>query len=179
MPDLLISIPFAAWVIFVIACALCLFSAVVERAVFAGMGVLLLVLGFWGFYGIKAYQPIFDSTLNEVIFVLAYGLIGVVWSVFKWRAHLLTEEVQFAVERARERYFYECPDADQYDYTKDEYCPLTIYPHRYKHKILCWIVNWPFSIIVYLFVSVFTRFFDLIYTKITDIYAAITRSHTR
>ena len=88
-----------------------------------------------------------------VIIIIAYGIMGGLWSIFRWfkfcRNHVKTHEVP-----------------THWSYTREDYYKTNLDPSNHKSRLISWIAYWPWSMLW----NVVGDFFTGIYDALINIY---------
>ena len=115
-----------------------------------------------------ALRNLFSNVISNpsmiIVFVIAYTLVGLLWSFFKWYTFLLDWK-----SRNKGRTF------EKYDLPS---------PTKHKSMLVSSMIYWPFSVIWYAINKPVRRFFNWIYNEFVGVYDRIQKSvlkdvHTR
>ena len=185
----LLAVFLGFWVFFPTIAMFLLMFAWVAYEVPIGATVTLIataaVLQFKG--NIQIVESVIAHPFWTIAFVLGYFLIGVLWSIAKWR--LFCDDLGEAYREAKEEFYRSdwTPEgrASNAPKTKDEewrrICGYK-FPHfadgmfsarMYKAKILVWMTYWPWSFLWTFLNDLVKRVFNSIYLRIQRIYQAI------
>lgn len=147
MTELLIAMAFWPW--FWLAAMLC---GLTVSAAYDNLGAALMVLaaylfmivGFW--YETNPVAWLIDHPVPFLAGVTGYVLVGIAWSLFKWRTHMRSAAVQRALTEAKCRFV---ESGDSGDLKSSSYFPTNASPQHQQEHILSWIALWPFSALLY------------------------------
>ena len=101
---------------------------------------------------------------------LGYAALGLLWSMFKWRQHLLSDAVQASVKRTREK-------AERLD--AEEYVNYEVDPASNRDRIVSWITLWPFSVLGYVLGDMLRNLGNWLYSLLGGVYQRMSDRHTK
>lgn len=157
-----------------------LFLAVINEWVgsaFLSLGLSGLALHFLG--GVDVLTFIKSNTANIFALLLLYFVIGLVWSLFKWRK--LVVEFKETYLQAKKDILGSLESTDDevvLDKIKSRlgyYNTVSIEDQNNKKKITNWIAFWPVSVLVYLLADLFVEIADKIYRSVKFVFNKITQ----
>lgn len=174
MTELLLALAFWPWALFLALLVLCTISAYSEIT-FIGFAALLLftVVAWWLFDGGPVYW-IIDKPGTVIALVIVYACTGGLWSLFKWRSHMVSNATQSALKSAKEKFD---KDPKKGDFIDSVYFPADAMASLNKSRIVSWISLWPFSVFLYVFDDLLLHFFNRIYDILAGAYERITKRH--
>lgn len=120
-----------------------------------GFAILATILGIALLW--KPISLLFQNWQFTLIGILAYGVIGGVWSIFRW--FMLCKKI-----------IAENPYKNRASYTKhqtkEEYYQFLIKPKDHKSQLISWVIYWPWSFLW----NILGDFFTGIYKSLSTIY---------
>jgi len=139
---------FSFWLLFLLFSILAFFAAEKQYFLFPSVVGFVLLLS-----NLEYFKPTYIK--NYLIFGFLYFIIGVVWSIWRWRAWVKQEITKHRIKNLDElnevRYLFE--------------------PGRIKSEITGWIIFWPYSLLWNFSHDFVELVFDLVkntYQKISD-----------
>lgn len=137
------------WIVSLVLLVAILVAVETETGFMAGVFLVLGIL----FFNYCVRLPIIFWALHHPLALLglflAYAVVGIGWSVFKWYLFLRKTLVAYKVK------------GESYG---QEYPPQV---NRHKSDIIFWLSYWPFSIVGSLLNDFFRNFFNRIYLEIS------------
>ena len=113
---------------------------------------------------------VIDRPVSVVFWALGYAALGLLWSLFKWRQHLLGEATQESLQRRRE-------DAKKKG-SEVSYMAVTD-PAHHKQRIVSWITLWPFSVLGYVLGDMLLNIGNWLYSLLGGVYQRMTDRYTK
>lgn len=179
----LVGFTFWALLIDLFALLALLFLVETHHSIFGAIILFILwPLAMWVFSGFQyvVYVDIWQNPIPFFFGVLAYLVIGIGWSVFKWWTYLNTEEVKkkalVYLASKQKRNPHDNPDP----YTKqslltDRYSPLSPLEATNYSRLMRWLAWWPISVLSTLFRELVVKLFENIFNWVKGIYVNISR----
>lgn len=147
MTELLIAMAFWPWFWLAV-----LLTCMTVSAAYDNLGVALAFLAFYlivvvgFFYDTLPLAWLIYHPVPFLAGLLGYGLVGIAWSLLKWRNHMRSAGMQAALKDAKRR-FTEIVDGG--DFKSSRFFPTGASPQNQQERILSWIALWPFSVLLY------------------------------
>jgi hypothetical protein len=142
-----------------------------EDTVAALAATVIFGVGIWTLTGANFLSWVYNNPLTLLWQAVAYVAIGVLWSNFKWRKHMKSDEVQ---RELRDGYARMKPGATLEDFRRSVWFPREAEPSANKGAIVSWLSLWPFSVIGFVAGDVILRMFERIYDTLSGLYEGIT-----
>lgn len=145
-------------------------SAWMDTPWIAAITAVLYLAGSWMFGDLSHLAFLTDPTtlLASVAFSLA---IGTLWSLWKWRRWMLSDQVQRALREGKD--LRDKSDANT-SFKDSIYFPKRAMPSHNVERIATWIVLWPFSMLVYFFEDLLMDVGRWVYERLGKVYSRIT-----
>ena len=134
---------------------LCLIDSVLVEYENAAWGTGLMIVGtgflMWLVGDVNPFMAVWYNLKEIAVFVMAYGLIGILWSFIRWGIYVRKEAKKARAEGAKSR-------------------PTHTYASYNKARIISWIGHWPFSVIGTFFGEFLKGVLVWIYNQLSGVY---------
>lgn len=145
-------------------------SAWIDTLWIAGVAIVLYVAGNWLFGDLSHLAFLTDPV--TLVSIVAFSLaIGTVWSLWKWRRWVHSDQVQRDLRKGKKEH-----DAKgvKTPFVESFYFPISAQPNHNVERIITWITLWPFSMVVYFFEDFLIDIGRWIYERLGKVYVRIT-----
>ena len=165
-----------------------LFVALVTTAwfdtVWIGAAAIAIFAAATWLFGNAAAFVFLTNPVTLASFVVVSLAIGALWSMWKWRRHVKSEDVQAELEKGMQRFVAEEGRKKERfgdDFIHKPFIESSEFPDAArasynKERILTWIIFWPFSMIVYFFDDFLRDIALWVYERLAKVYHRITLS---
>lgn len=151
-------------------------SAWLDTLWIAGVAVVLYLAGNWLFGDLSHLAFLADPVTLAAIVVVSLT-IGTLWSLWKWRRHMLSPAIQNVLGEAKAEYDrMEGRDGSENKppFRESAFFPRNALPSNNVERIVTWIMLWPFSMLVYFFEDFLVDIGRWIYNRLGRVYSRIT-----
>lgn len=172
MTELLFAMAFWPWFWLIAMMVALAASAAFEKleAALAFLAFYLIVVVWW-FYETNPIAWLVEHPAAFFSGVLLYTLIGIAWSLFKWRNHMKSARIQMMLKDAKPRFV---ESGNEGDFQSSCYFPLEASSGYQQDRIVAWIGLWPFSVLIYALGDMLVAFGKAIFNRIAGAYDRIT-----
>ncbi len=178
MIELLLLFSFWPWALLILILGVFTVSTWAENVQFALIGIVLYSASAWIFYDVNPFMWAYDNPGTLISYGTIYFAVGAAWSVFKWRNKLLSKNIQYAMNRAKDEYKPTPEDAgDPKAYMKSNLFPSGAIADENKNQIFSWFLLWPFSVVGYFFGQLLTDIALRIYNLMSGVYDRLTKHY--
>tara|TARA_R110002072_G_scaffold26966_17_gene88469 strand:+ start:1629 stop:2162 length:534 start_codon:yes stop_codon:yes gene_type:complete len=176
MIELLLAFTLWPWVLTLALVGGLMISAATETTFVAFIALIIYAAVARFVFDVTPFTWIIENPGGTLIAAALYVCVGIAWSLFKWRDHLVNPEMQRKLTRGHQEHLAKGGRSE--DFRESQYFPSEAEASSHKTRIINWIALWPFSAFMFVFYDLLSRFFSRIYEALAGTYDRLTDRYT-